>query len=94
MQSLESVAMRLDLRQGKNGCLLINDSYNSDVNSIQIALDFQQQRKMNRPLKKTVILSDILQTVVTAYTLREGSADDGATGCAASYRYWPGYWWV
>ncbi len=62
MKALESVAMRLDLRQGKNGCLLINDSYNSDVNSIQIALDFQQQRTMNRPLKKTVILSDILQT--------------------------------
>ncbi len=69
MQSLESVAMRLDLRQGKNGCLLINDSYNSDVNSIQIALDFQQQRKMNRPLKKTVILSDILQTGLSPHTL-------------------------
>ncbi|HHU96886.1 MAG: bifunctional UDP-N-acetylmuramoyl-tripeptide:D-alanyl-D-alanine ligase/alanine racemase [Bacteroidota bacterium] len=69
MQSLESVAMRLDLRQGKNGCLLINDSYNSDVNSIQIALDFQQQRKMNRPLKKTVILSDILQTGLSPRTL-------------------------
>ncbi len=69
MQALESVAMRLDLRQGKNGCLLINDSYNSDVNSIQIALDFQQQRKMNRPLKKTVILSDILQTGLSPYTL-------------------------
>src|SRR5690554_1941475 len=62
MMSLEPVAMRLDVRQGKRGCLLINDSYNSDFNSIKIALDFQQQRKMNRPLKKTVILSDILQS--------------------------------
>jgi alanine racemase len=69
MKSLESVAMRLDLRQGKNGCLLINDSYNSDVNSIQIALDFQQQRAMNRSLKKTVILSDILQTGLSPDTL-------------------------
>lgn len=69
MQALESVAMRLDLRQGKNGCLLINDSYNSDINSIQIALDFQQQRKMNRPLKKTVILSDILQTGLSPHAL-------------------------
>ncbi|MGI6572208.1 MAG: bifunctional UDP-N-acetylmuramoyl-tripeptide:D-alanyl-D-alanine ligase/alanine racemase [Fermentimonas sp.] len=69
MKALESVAMRLDLRQGKNDCLLINDSYNSDVNSIQIALDFQQQRKMNRPLKKTVILSDILQTGLSPHIL-------------------------
>jgi len=52
MRSLEPVAMRLDLRKGKNDCLLINDTYNSDINSIKIALDFQQQRKMDRPLKK------------------------------------------
>ena len=69
MSSLEPVAMRLDVRQGKRGCLLINDSYNSDVNSIKIALDFQQQRKMDRSLKKTVILSDILQTGMSPRSL-------------------------
>lgn len=69
MMSLEPVAMRLDVRQGKQGCLLINDSYNSDVNSVKIALDFQQQRKMERPLKKTVILSDILQSGVSPQSL-------------------------
>lgn len=69
MKMLEPVAMRLDVRQGKNGCLLINDSYNSDVNSVKIALDFQQQRKMERPLKKTVILSDILQSGVSPSSL-------------------------
>lgn len=62
MMKLEPVAMRLDVRQGKNNCLIINDTYNSDINSIKIALDFQHQRKMARPLKKTLILSDILQT--------------------------------
>jgi alanine racemase len=69
MALLEPVAMRLDVRQGKRGCLLINDGYNSDVNSIKIALDFQQQRRMDRPLKKTVILSDILQTGVSPRAL-------------------------
>ncbi len=69
MSRLEAVAMRLDVRQGKHGCLLINDSYNSDVNSIKIALDFQHQRKMDRPLKKTVVLSDILQSGVSPRSL-------------------------
>jgi len=69
MMSLEPVAMRLDLRKGKNDCLVINDTYNSDINSIKIALDFQQQRMMDRPLKKTIILSDILQTGISPRSL-------------------------
>ena len=69
MSVLEPVAMRLDVRQGKRGCLIINDTYNSDINSIKIALDFQQQRRMDTSLKKTVILSDILQTGVLPKTL-------------------------
>ena len=69
MMLLEPVAMRLDLRKGKRDCQIINDSYNSDINSIRIALDFQQQRKMDRPLKKTVILSDILQTGISPRSL-------------------------
>ncbi|NLX66747.1 MAG: bifunctional UDP-N-acetylmuramoyl-tripeptide:D-alanyl-D-alanine ligase/alanine racemase [Bacteroidales bacterium] len=62
MAMLEPVAMRLDVRRGKENSIIINDTYNSDINSIKIALDFQQQRKVDRHLKKTLILSDILQT--------------------------------
>ncbi|MEA4978955.1 MAG: bifunctional UDP-N-acetylmuramoyl-tripeptide:D-alanyl-D-alanine ligase/alanine racemase, partial [Petrimonas sp.] len=62
MMNLEPVAMRLDVRQGQNNCTIINDTYNSDINSIKIALDFQQQRKVEQSLKKTLIISDILQT--------------------------------
>ncbi|MBF6597158.1 MAG: bifunctional UDP-N-acetylmuramoyl-tripeptide:D-alanyl-D-alanine ligase/alanine racemase [Fermentimonas sp.] len=69
MNTLDPVAMRLDVRKGKNGCLVINDSYNSDINSIKIALDFQQQRKLQQSLKKTLILSDILQTGILPKTL-------------------------
>ncbi|MDR0431036.1 MAG: bifunctional UDP-N-acetylmuramoyl-tripeptide:D-alanyl-D-alanine ligase/alanine racemase [Tannerellaceae bacterium] len=59
---LEPVAMRLDVKQGRNNCLLINDTYNSDINSLDIALDFLQSRKAEKKLKSTLILSDILQS--------------------------------
>lgn len=59
---LEPVEMRLDVKEGINNCLLINDTYNSDINSLDIALDFQQSRKVGKDLKSTLILSDILQT--------------------------------
>ncbi|MDR1516714.1 MAG: bifunctional UDP-N-acetylmuramoyl-tripeptide:D-alanyl-D-alanine ligase/alanine racemase [Dysgonamonadaceae bacterium] len=62
MMKLESVAMRLDVLKGKKDCIIINDSYNSDFNSIKIALDFQEQRRISSSLKKVLILSDILQT--------------------------------
>lgn len=62
MKSLEPVAMRLDVRNGKNNCTIINDSYNSDINSLTIALDFLSQRATNDSLKKTLILSDIPQS--------------------------------
>lgn len=59
---LEPVAMRLEVIEGINDCLLINDTYNSDINSLDIALDFQQSRKVGREMKTTLILSDILQS--------------------------------
>ncbi|MCX6252168.1 MAG: bifunctional UDP-N-acetylmuramoyl-tripeptide:D-alanyl-D-alanine ligase/alanine racemase [Bacteroidetes bacterium] len=60
MPSLTPIAMRLELKEGINRCTLINDSYNSDINSLTIAIDFQNQQKQHE--KKTVILSDILQS--------------------------------
>jgi alanine racemase len=60
MEALTPVAMRLELKEGINRCSLINDYYNSDLNSLSIALDFLEQQKQHP--KKTVILSDILQS--------------------------------
>jgi len=57
---LSSVAMRLELKEGINNCTIINDSYNSDINSLIIALDFLKQQRQHN--KKTLILSDILQS--------------------------------
>ena len=58
--SLTSIAMRLEIKAGMNNCTIINDYYNSDVDSLSIALDvMKQQHQHNR---KVVILSDILQS--------------------------------
>ena len=59
---LESVAMRLEVKDGVRNCLIINDSYNSDMNSLSIALDFLNQQATAKNLSKTLILSDILQS--------------------------------
>lgn len=60
MLSLAPIAMRLELNEGINNCSIINDSYNSDINSLKIALDFLEQQ--NQHQKNTLILSDILQS--------------------------------
>jgi alanine racemase len=72
---LEPVDMRLDVKQGKNNCLLINDAYNSDINSLDIALDFMQSRRADKELKSTLILSDILQSGTLPKSLYKRVAD-------------------
>ncbi|MBR6775173.1 MAG: bifunctional UDP-N-acetylmuramoyl-tripeptide:D-alanyl-D-alanine ligase/alanine racemase [Bacteroidales bacterium] len=60
MRHLSPIAMRMELKSGINNCEVINDSYNSDFNSLTIALDFMNQHHHNK--EKVVILSDILQS--------------------------------
>ncbi len=75
MQHLEPVAMRLEVKQGQHGCTLINDSYNSDINSLDIALDFMARRPDHKGRRRTLILSDIEQSGETPERLyREVSA--------------------
>lgn len=62
MAAIEPVAMRLEVKEGRHGCTLINDSYNSDVNSLDIALDFMSRRPDHAGRKRTLILSDIYQS--------------------------------
>ena len=66
---LEAVAMRLEVKEGVRDCLIINDSYNSDLNSLGIALDFLNQQATAKNLSKTLILSDILQSGQTTEEL-------------------------
>ena len=66
MAHLEPVAMRLEVKEGQHGCILINDSYNSDINSLNIALDFMARREETQ---RTLILSDIYQSGMSDYDL-------------------------
>jgi alanine racemase len=60
MADLPPVAMRLEQKSAINRCTLINDSYNSDLNSLSIALDVLNRQVQHR--RKTLIISDILQS--------------------------------
>lgn len=62
MSQLEPVAMRLEVKEGQHGCTIINDSYNSDINSLDIALDFMSRRPEQQGKSRTLILSDIYQS--------------------------------
>ncbi len=62
MARLEPIGMRLEVKEGKNGCVLINDAYNADLASLDIALDFMARRSEDGGMKRTLILSDLLQT--------------------------------
>lgn len=62
---LEPVAMRLEVKEGRNGCTLITDTCNSDLGSLEIALDFMRRRPDMAGRKRVLILSDIKQTGLT-----------------------------
>ncbi|MEO1653440.1 MAG: UDP-N-acetylmuramoyl-tripeptide--D-alanyl-D-alanine ligase, partial [Bacteroidota bacterium] len=57
---LSPVAMRLELKEGRNHNFLIDDSYNHDLGGLKIALDVLAHQSQ-RP-RKVVILSDPAQT--------------------------------
>lgn len=66
-KNLSPVALRLEIKNGIGNCVLINDYYNSDLDSLQIALNYLNQHK--RSNSRTVILSDIEQSGLDAKEL-------------------------
>jgi alanine racemase len=67
LTKLRSVPMRMTLKEGINNCQVIDDTYNNDLVGLQGALDFMAQQK--RASRRTVVLSDLLQTGVVAEAL-------------------------
>ncbi|AXG73605.1 bifunctional UDP-N-acetylmuramoyl-tripeptide:D-alanyl-D-alanine ligase/alanine racemase [Flavobacterium arcticum] len=63
LAGLYPVELRLQVKDGINGCTIIDDSYSADYQSLKIALDFLEQQKTHK--KKTIILSDIFQSGFT-----------------------------
>lgn len=70
---LPKLHMRLEVKKGRRDCLLIDDCYSSDYQSLTIALDFLYQQ--NHSAKKTIILSDILQSGLSQNVLYERVAN-------------------
>jgi len=60
IQHLHSLPMRLEVKPGKGNSILLNDSYNADLNALEIALDHGRQLHNSFPL--TLIVSDIAET--------------------------------
>ena len=73
LRSLQNVAMRLELKDGINSCKIVNDSYNSDINSLGIALEYLSSVAGHR--EKTLILSDIDQSGLKPDRLYAGVAE-------------------
>lgn len=59
MQSLTPVGTRLKVLEGVNSCILIHDTYTSDLHSLPPALDFMARHATSHRTP-TVILSDVL----------------------------------
>ncbi|MBA3682593.1 MAG: bifunctional UDP-N-acetylmuramoyl-tripeptide:D-alanyl-D-alanine ligase/alanine racemase [Bacteroidetes bacterium] len=71
--SLQPVALRLEIKNGINNALIINDYYNSDIDSIKIALNYLSQQ--NRRVRKIVIVSDLEQSGILANSLYKQLAE-------------------
>jgi alanine racemase len=67
INALAPVAMRLELKKAVQNSTLINDTYNSDIYSLGIALDLLAQQQQHP--RKTLIISDIFQTGKSDCTL-------------------------
>lgn len=68
-KNLQAVEMRLQLKEANNNCIVINDSYSNDIDSLKIALNFLLHQ--GNGLNKTLILSDIFQSGLTNLLLCE-----------------------
>ncbi len=67
ISNLQPVALRLELKTGINNTLIINDYYNSDIDSIKIALNYLTQQ--NRRPRKIVVVSDLEQSGISSNSL-------------------------
>ena len=57
---LHPIAMRLEMKQGRHGSYLLDDTYNNDLVGLNLALD--ALHRQSRPGRRTVILSDLLES--------------------------------
>ncbi|HEY3404070.1 MAG TPA: bifunctional UDP-N-acetylmuramoyl-tripeptide:D-alanyl-D-alanine ligase/alanine racemase [Ohtaekwangia sp.] len=73
IKGIRSVSMRLELKEGIHHCQVIDDTYNNDLGGLEISLQFLSHQHQ-RP-KKSLILSDILESGLSAEELSKQVAD-------------------
>jgi alanine racemase len=73
IRMLHNLDMRLELKQGEQNSILINDTYNADIQSFTIALEFLGQNAQNR--KKIVFLTSFEQTGLETKVLMQRIAN-------------------
>lgn len=73
LAALRPVSMRLELKEGLNGCYVVDDSYNNDLVGLKMALDFLANQHQ-RP-HRVAILSDMLQSGLDEAELYRQIAD-------------------
>lgn len=67
IKMLRAVEMRLEIKEGINNCILVNDYYNSDIASIEYAIDLMKRQSNTK--KKTIIISDFIESTIKLETL-------------------------
>lgn len=68
-----NVSMRLELKEGIDNSMIIDDSYNSDINSVVVALDALHLQSMGR--RRVAVVSDIRQSGISNEVLYGRIAD-------------------
>ncbi|MEG0188794.1 MAG: UDP-N-acetylmuramoyl-tripeptide--D-alanyl-D-alanine ligase, partial [Algoriella sp.] len=66
------IEMRLEIKEAINNSILINDTFNSDLNSLKIGLNVLNQQPRD---KKSLVLTDILQSNLTDEELYQQTSD-------------------
>ncbi len=57
---LRKVAMRLEIKEGINQCILIDDTYNNDLAGFTSAVEFLTNQNLGK--KKTIIISELISS--------------------------------
>lgn len=73
LDTLHNISMRLEMKKGIHDTYLIDDTYNNDLAGLEIALNYLGNQ--NQRNKKSLILSDILQSGMPVVKLYEHTAE-------------------
>ncbi len=74
LDALEPVEMRLEVKNGTNGCQIIDDAYSNDLSSLTEALNFMDAFSKLKFEKRSLIISDVAGSGMDGDTLYENVA--------------------